>query len=442
MARFCGKDIQEKVFQRLLFLIRDWPNSDQYNYGYEDSLKYLENEVLATKPTHSSDMKALRQYLRDSFDSIDCFLMPDPGPEIVNDKDFDGRWANLKEDFVTNLKTLIPNELSPEKLLKKKIAGEDVTAEMLYEAIKGFRTILNSPNVPSGGSMYRSFATGHLENLISSLFYEYKNLIEEKSETVKSLDELEKVHAIVVNDLKNKFDTTKKIGDEKLHQKYYKKLVKEIDELYNIILKIIATNTDMEELKAEIDEAKKREEKIREENEKAETEAKRELEKLVSENKILSEELMEEAGNTNIRNEKRKISSDQEEMTMPTSELMEDTEKLQDENANLENSSDPEEKEKKTEELCEEPKNFKDQEDIMMSKKIEEKDKETQLRPENIMHKNLDNQNDIEMLIDEKFHAESQKYQENMKMLVNKACETKMEELLKKTNPPKKCVIM
>jgi hypothetical protein len=78
LARFCKKDAHGKFFQRLLFLIRDWANPDQYDYGYKASQVYLENEVLAIKESHTPDMKALRQYQRDSFESIDCFLMPEP----------------------------------------------------------------------------------------------------------------------------------------------------------------------------------------------------------------------------------------------------------------------------------------------------------------------------------------------------------------------------
>jgi hypothetical protein len=136
-----------------------------------------------------------------------------------------------------------------EKLLKKRIFGEEITAQKLFDAIKGFQKILNSSDVPSGRSMYRyrSFATVHLDNLISSLFEEYKNLIEEKSKTIKSVDELEMAHGLAVNNLKIEFDKTKKIGDEKLHQKYYKKLINETNEFYDITLQIISANIEMDE---------------------------------------------------------------------------------------------------------------------------------------------------------------------------------------------------
>jgi atlastin len=272
-------------FQRLLFLIRDWPNADQYDYGYEASQDYLENEVLETKVTHTRDMKELRQSLRDSFESIDCFLIPHPGPEIVNDKDFDGRWAELNKDFVSNLKQMISTEFSPENLLKKRVAGEEVTAQMLFDAIKGFQEILNSPEVPSGRSMYNLFATGHLENLISTLFNEYKNSMKEKSKTVKNVEELEKVHGLAVSDLKTKYDNTKKIGDTKLHQKYYKMLEQKIEESFETAKLLTTTNTKLNELKAKVQESEKREEKIREDYEKLAANTNKRLEELQAENR-------------------------------------------------------------------------------------------------------------------------------------------------------------
>ncbi len=73
-------------------------------------------------------------------------MLPNTGSEVVNSKIFYRRYADLNKDFVHFLKTLIATELSPEKLLKKKITGEDVTAQTLYDAMKCFQKILNSPD--------------------------------------------------------------------------------------------------------------------------------------------------------------------------------------------------------------------------------------------------------------------------------------------------------
>ncbi len=240
-------------------MIRDWANLDEYNYGYEDSQEYLDNEVLDIKPSHTPDMKDLRRYLRDSFVSIDCFLMPNPGHEVVDCKNFDGRWAKLDKSFISYLKTLVSTEFSPKSLLKKKVFGEEATAQKLYEAIKGFQQILNSPEVPSGRSMYNLVAKDNLNNLCDSLLNEYKTLIMEKFATVKSVDELKAAHDIALKSLAMKYGESKKMGNERLHQNYYKKLTKGIEEFFEAQMKLVTTNIEIVELNSEVEEAEKKE---------------------------------------------------------------------------------------------------------------------------------------------------------------------------------------
>jgi hypothetical protein len=181
--------------------------------------------------------------------------MPNPGHEVVDNKSFDGRWAELNKDFVTYLKTLISEEFSPKNLLKKKVFGEDATAQMLYEAIRSFQQILNSPDVPSGRSMYNLFAKNHLDKLLYSLFDGYKKLIEEKAKSVKSVEELNKTHCAIVNDLKKNYDESKKIGNEKLQQNYHKKLMTKIEEFYKTVAQLTALRIEKEELQSNRNEA-------------------------------------------------------------------------------------------------------------------------------------------------------------------------------------------
>ncbi len=303
MAQFCTKNVKGKIFQRLLFLIRDWANFHQYNYGYEDSQDYLDNVVLDSKPTHTQDMKDLRRYLKDSFDSIDCFLMPNPGHEVVDSRNFDGRWAELSTDFIANLKTLISTEFSPENLLKKKVFGEEATAQTLYEAIKGFQQVLNSPDVPSGRSIYNSFASGHLDKLIDSLLHEYKALIREKSATVESVDELEKAHNTMVNDLKINYDNTKKLGDKKLHEKYYKMLMKNINDDFENIKIFTTMRLDTKKIIAE---SQQREKRIREEYEKLKSDINKRIQDLELDNKRLRN-LRDEESQVQLRQAEEQI---------------------------------------------------------------------------------------------------------------------------------------
>lgn len=80
---------QNKPFQRLLFLVRDWQNFDkEYNAGdphevylevHEEMQNYLA-EVLRSRSL--ADLKSTREQIARCFEKLDCFLLPHPGTVV------------------------------------------------------------------------------------------------------------------------------------------------------------------------------------------------------------------------------------------------------------------------------------------------------------------------------------------------------------------------
>ncbi|CAO1390923.1 unnamed protein product [Diamesa tonsa] len=95
-----GKDGDS--YQNLMFLIRDWNSLLDYEYGLDGGEKFLEN-FLKIRDFHiTTELESIRQYLKSSFDEINCFLMPYPGKIVARSQSYDGRLSNIDEDFVAD----------------------------------------------------------------------------------------------------------------------------------------------------------------------------------------------------------------------------------------------------------------------------------------------------------------------------------------------------
>ena len=127
---------QHAPFQKLLFLVRDWPNSDEYEYGYEGGKKYLE-ELLKTTLEQKKELKVLRENIKPSFESLEAFLMPHPGLRIAqnNSKKVLGK---VEEKFSEQMDIFIPSLFEDDSLEAKKIDGKEITCLEMVELFKVF----------------------------------------------------------------------------------------------------------------------------------------------------------------------------------------------------------------------------------------------------------------------------------------------------------------
>jgi len=79
-------------FQRIVFLIRDWPNPREYSYGSQGGKNHVEDYLNVTNEREGNELGERRKHIRQCFSDVDCYLMPYPGEKVANDDDdFDGR---------------------------------------------------------------------------------------------------------------------------------------------------------------------------------------------------------------------------------------------------------------------------------------------------------------------------------------------------------------
>jgi atlastin len=166
------------------FKASDWDYEYQFKLGFEGGKKYLTEHVFKIKKGHAPEMKELREFIKDSYESIGCFLMPHPGETVARNKVYDGRWSAIDSIFVEHLKKLVPRILAPENLVIKKIAGKEVTGESLYWNMKFYLELFKSDLLPSPQSIYEATVTKSLQDMVSRYLSEYRESISKGSEAV------------------------------------------------------------------------------------------------------------------------------------------------------------------------------------------------------------------------------------------------------------------
>ncbi|XP_063906139.1 atlastin-like [Zophobas morio] len=240
-AMFSNPDIDNsdnKPFQDLLILIRDWINFEEFDFGFDGGNKLLESKFEEHK---QSNLSEIQQTIEDNFEKVRCFLMPHPG-EKVEEKKFEGHFEDIGEKFRVYVKTFVDNLLTPENLVAKKINHEFVTVENLLAFINTYWKHINRARNFSIKTIYMANAEISLQQRMEQMVEQYKaNLrcceIQEDATVEKSkiLDSFKKTREM-------------KLGTDELRKRFEQRLTKLLDEVYNNFLTLL---NNFDELKTE-----------------------------------------------------------------------------------------------------------------------------------------------------------------------------------------------
>ncbi|KAJ6641971.1 Atlastin [Pseudolycoriella hygida] len=144
-GRLAIEQMNEKPFQKLLFLVRDWPYADEVDYGYAPKYVRL---ILSNNDKQSPAMHELRDRINLSFKKIEAFLMPYPGTAVAEGKNTNGDLRQMDSRFVQSVKEIVPSIFAPENLVVKQINGQKIRAYDLIAYIEKYAEIFNSNTLP------------------------------------------------------------------------------------------------------------------------------------------------------------------------------------------------------------------------------------------------------------------------------------------------------
>jgi Guanylate-binding protein, N-terminal domain len=314
------KKSNAKPFQNLLFLMRDWSHEHDFDYGNTGGALYLA-DVLNIKSDQSPDLQAVRKYIKSSFDSVHCFLMPHPGFKILKNPNYDGRWSDLEPAFKDNLEDLLEWLFSPKYLKVKRVLGSEVTGKTFNEFVKKYFEIFQSPDTPQMPSVYQLIIQKQLENFLDDSLEAYKVDLRVYEDVSKPnfIELLEDGHEKARSTAMLYYMSRKKMGSEEDDSKYEQLLGKEIDAYYKQRKEnLISTHDRILEVEVKKQNEisllqQEAEQKIKEQTEALEVEKKR-LEDEMAENQrkaeqnmqLLEEEKQAEIARVKAENEERR----------------------------------------------------------------------------------------------------------------------------------------
>ncbi|CAG2105195.1 unnamed protein product [Medioppia subpectinata] len=125
-------DLEGKTGQRLTNTTR--------GEGGEGGQQYLESRF-QVKRMHTASARSARQNIRNSFDAIDCYLMPERGP-AAQGLGFDGRRDMLSPQFIEILDEFCQTVVAPDLLEPKSIGGRPLTGRAFGQYLKIYVNIV------------------------------------------------------------------------------------------------------------------------------------------------------------------------------------------------------------------------------------------------------------------------------------------------------------
>lgn len=144
-AQLATKDSHNAVFQKLLFIVRDWQNSDEYEFGH--CTEYL-NNILAANASQTPEIRELRKQTQRSFEQIDAYLMTHPGKRVSQNKNFTGDLNSINQVFIEQVETLVESICAPQNLTIKRINGKRMNVSEFTTLLKNYVAMFRSGELP------------------------------------------------------------------------------------------------------------------------------------------------------------------------------------------------------------------------------------------------------------------------------------------------------
>lgn len=224
----------KKPFQKLIFLIRDWVHSKTFNYGLIGGNLYLQ-ENLKTNLKHDNNAVTLRSHIQEMFEDLSCFLMPHPGMNAVDNKDFDGRWSAVSEEFKKQLSDLITWMLSPDNLKVKTVSGKELIGSDYADFTRKYFEKFTSGDLPDIESVHDVTVQQQYNKLLSEIQVDFKERLQDNEHFTnpKFEEKLSKVYEKARRSAMKTFDKSALMGGEN-HAKAKKiALEKTLQKIFN-----------------------------------------------------------------------------------------------------------------------------------------------------------------------------------------------------------------
>ncbi|CAO1407507.1 unnamed protein product [Diamesa hyperborea] len=234
LAETNDADRDTKAFQNLVFLIRDWDHLHYHPAGIEGGKGYLK-DLLEINDEQSPTLRTVREYIHRSFNKISCYLLPEPGKIVRRNKNYNGEWSKMDEDFKNALNDTIIDILKPSELIPKRINGNVLKASELRDFMAVYFQAIESGETPKIESIYDITVRSQMNILLRDLLLKYKELLTKNVNFADPsfIQSIEINHEMYKNYTMLLYKSSRKMGSVEHKKLYQEQLDANIDETYN-----------------------------------------------------------------------------------------------------------------------------------------------------------------------------------------------------------------
>ncbi|XP_070497343.1 uncharacterized protein [Chironomus tepperi] len=289
-AKFASKkEIKKdaKYFQNLVFLIRDWNNTEEFYYGIDDGQRYW-NHFIGKSGNQKVELAYICESILNSYDNVSCALFPHPGKSVgTGSRGYNGSWKKFDEDFTEELDKLVDHLLKPENLVIKKVNGSALNGDEFYEYLNGQLKVFEKDELLQSQSLLQSMTMKEMEILLSACIEHYKQVGNEHRQNIQNECEIPLIHEKSKEAAMTMYNEAQKMGSAGEHENYRKVLDRKIEEIFKDLMQQHEKEKrrlkeEKEKLEKEMEEKQRKElERIQKEKEAAEAQ----LEKVKQESK-------------------------------------------------------------------------------------------------------------------------------------------------------------
>ena len=193
-AKIIDERNNEEPFQKLVILIRDWISTDDYPIGFYDNgskiggKDFVANK-LKPKPDQTFEGQKLRELIYMAFEEVSACLLPHPG-KIVGKNQYDS--SKMDDEFRAALEIVVPALFSPDTIITKKFAGQQLTGTELFSLAMKWKEDFKTKSNPGISSYLGSDETQYQLALATALeyYYEKMKISVTSAETVEQIQHL------------------------------------------------------------------------------------------------------------------------------------------------------------------------------------------------------------------------------------------------------------
>ncbi|XP_076816473.1 uncharacterized protein LOC143462270 [Clavelina lepadiformis] len=237
-----------KDFQHLMFLVRDSfiPNK----FGLEGGRDTLDR-VLQVKQDHG-ELRSVRQHIRQSFEKVDCCLLPKPGDkvEVREPQSPTLTMQDVSQQFLVEVGKLA-QYLFKDNLTAKRVNGCKVTGGDLINLIIAYCRVFESGNMPDIQPILEASAKAGILTLIQQCKSDYKETMKEMcGSNYVEADSLREIHEICKEGILTNFDQKPKLGEPSFIAQNKQVLSDQLDQIYDTVKQI--NNAKKEQMRSSI----------------------------------------------------------------------------------------------------------------------------------------------------------------------------------------------